>query len=83
MFTFLDNINFVNEEISKDIVDQNSNFADTLNLYEINMCLKYIMSKLDMVEEMIQHDQYNELLEYNRAILMLMAYELKMTTMCA
>jgi len=83
MYTFLNNIDFAKEEISKKIVDENSSVADTLNLYEINMCLKYVLLKVDMVEEMLKHDQYNELLEYNRAILMLMAYELKMTTMCA
>jgi hypothetical protein len=41
MYNFLDNIDFIKEEISDKSFNQSGFVADQMNLNEINACLKY------------------------------------------
>lgn len=83
MRKFLDHINFEINKIDDNEWEYQKQIADSLNLFQIKQTIKYLNKKIDQLDELIELHPYNELLEYNRSIVLLMAYELEMTAMCA
>lgn len=83
MYNFLDHLDFVKNQIGDQEWFVVKTTADSLVLSNIKKCIVYLNTKLDKLDELKQVYPDNPLVEYNRSIVLLMAYELEMTAMCA
>ncbi len=83
MYNFLDQLDFIKNEIGDQEWHVVRNVADSLTLVEIKKCLNYLNIQLDKLDDLKQIYPDHSVVEYNRSIVLLMAYELEMTAMCA
>jgi hypothetical protein len=83
MYNFLDQLDFIKNEIGDQEWLVVKNVADSLTLVEIRKCLNYLNIQLDKLDDLKQIYPDHSVVEYNRSIVLLMAYELEMTAMCA
>ena len=83
MYNFLDQLDFVKNEIGDQEWFVVRNVADSLTLVEIKKCISYLNIQLDKLDGLKQVYPDHPVVEYNRSIVLLMAYELEMTAMCA
>lgn len=83
MYNFLDQLDFVKNEIGDQEWDLVKNVASSLALIEIKKCISYLNTKLDELDDLKRIYPNDSVVEYNRSIVLLMAYELEMTAVCA
>lgn len=83
MYNFLDQLDFVKDQIGDKEWDVIKDVGDSLILVKIKNCVNYLNLKLDKLDDLKSIYPDNPVVEYNRSIVLLMAYELEMTAMCA